>query len=350
MACALRIQDYMADRRQSTHITLLEGASQLGGKLRSDRVNGFVIDRSADIFLASRPEAIDLCTRLGLHTRLIDTNPDTRRTFVRLDDGLHPMVFYRNQRLVTLKGGMQELTDAAAAALRGVEVHTHTAVRAIVALAEGYEVRTVRGVFRANAVVVAVPARPAAPMLRELSPEASRALASISYRSSITVTAGYPAGEVSHFLHGYGYLVPGAQRGEVSACTWTSSKISGRAPAGHVLLRGFVHGGPGVTLAHARAVVLAELDRTLGINAVPILVRAYMWRDGLPVAGVRRLQLSKLVAEALRAHPGCVIAGGSVDGVGIPDSIRSGRAAADAVLRFLHADNTRTSSGARISV
>ena len=66
------------------------------------------------------------------------------------------------------------------------------------------------------------------------------ALGALPYTTTSTVSLAYRAGDVPHPLDGYGYWIPGTGPGEVSACTWTSSKIPGRAPRGGVLLRGYV--------------------------------------------------------------------------------------------------------------
>lgn len=336
LSCALRLHDHILSSDCNAHITLLEASSRLGGKLRTDRLSGFIVDAGADIFLASKPDGIALCSRLGIQDQLIETDPVNRQTFVRTDGLLKPMPFYRNERLVTFPEGMQTLTDAIVGSLHSVEFRTNTSVAAVVNAGNCYELHTQHGVVHADAVVIALPARPAASLVRSLSREAASALSGVSYRTSVTVSVAFARSDVPHSLKGYGYLVPGARRGDVSACTWTSSKIPSRAPEGFALLRGFVHGGPGVTIARAKSLVLNELNATLGVSANPIFVRANTWRDGLPVTDLGRRSLSERIRGALATHTGCVLAGGAVDGAGIPDSIGSGTSAADQVWRHLN--------------
>jgi len=75
-------------------LTLFEAGPRLGGVLSTVHENGFQIEQSADNFITTVPWALDLCKRLGLGDRLIQTNPACRRTFVvrggrayRLPDG-----------------------------------------------------------------------------------------------------------------------------------------------------------------------------------------------------------------------------------------------------------------------
>ena len=86
-----------------THITLIESASQWGGKISTDRVTfddgQFIIEGGPDTFLASKPWGVALCKELGLDERLHGTNPDQKNTYVLnkgrllpLPDGLAMMI------------------------------------------------------------------------------------------------------------------------------------------------------------------------------------------------------------------------------------------------------------------
>jgi len=63
-------------------ITLLEAAGRLGGVLDTVHHDGWLIERSADSFLAARPEALELVERLGLAADLIGIDPRVRRALV----------------------------------------------------------------------------------------------------------------------------------------------------------------------------------------------------------------------------------------------------------------------------
>jgi oxygen-dependent protoporphyrinogen oxidase len=161
----------------------------------------------------------------------------------------------------------------------------------------------------------------------------------IAYSSSAVVTLGYEEDEVSHPLDGYGYLVSRSEGSDVLACTWTSSKWQGRAPAGKVLLRVFAgrFGGSNITEETDRALLkLARNEvRTLGIKARPSLTRIHRWVDGMPQYVLGHLERLERIDAHLAQHPGLALAGAAYRGVGIPDCIRSGEEAAESVARSL---------------
>ena len=78
-----------ADRR-GLDITVLEAASQAGGKIDSGFVDGaslpFPVDMAADGFLARQPEVVELCHELGLGDDLVA--PTGARAFVWANGGL----------------------------------------------------------------------------------------------------------------------------------------------------------------------------------------------------------------------------------------------------------------------
>jgi oxygen-dependent protoporphyrinogen oxidase len=70
-------------------VTLLEALPRLGGVIRTERENGFVIDGGPDSFVATKPEATELCKDLGLGGRLIETTERNRRVYIRRGGELH---------------------------------------------------------------------------------------------------------------------------------------------------------------------------------------------------------------------------------------------------------------------
>jgi len=63
-------------------LTLVESEHRLGGKILTERVDGFVIEGGPDTFLAYKPRGLGLCRELGLESRLHGTNERIRRTYV----------------------------------------------------------------------------------------------------------------------------------------------------------------------------------------------------------------------------------------------------------------------------
>jgi oxygen-dependent protoporphyrinogen oxidase len=56
-------------------ITLIERDARLGGKIRTDSIDGFLLEEGPDSFLTTRPEALRLCEELGIAGRLISRTP-----------------------------------------------------------------------------------------------------------------------------------------------------------------------------------------------------------------------------------------------------------------------------------
>jgi oxygen-dependent protoporphyrinogen oxidase len=80
-------------------VTILEREKDWGGKIVTERVDGFVIEGGPDTFLATKPWGVSLCRELGLEFRLRGTNPEQKNTYVlhrgrlhRLPDGLTMMI------------------------------------------------------------------------------------------------------------------------------------------------------------------------------------------------------------------------------------------------------------------
>jgi oxygen-dependent protoporphyrinogen oxidase len=69
---------------------VLEASARLGGVIRSDRFDGWVIDAGPDSLLVQKPAAVSLCRELGLGERLISTRPP-RTAFVLRDGQLRPL-------------------------------------------------------------------------------------------------------------------------------------------------------------------------------------------------------------------------------------------------------------------
>lgn len=70
-------------------VTLLERDGRLGGKIRTERVDGFVIEGGPDAFLSWKPRGKALCDELGLPT--VGSNERARRAFIARAGRLHPL-------------------------------------------------------------------------------------------------------------------------------------------------------------------------------------------------------------------------------------------------------------------
>jgi len=138
-------------------------------------------------------------------------------------------------------------------------------------------------------------------------------------------------------LDGFGFVVPRAERRALLACTYASRKFPGRAPDGHELVRAFVGGAlrpdlPALDDAAITELVRRELEALVGITAAPELVRVRRHPRAMPQYAVGHLERVAAIEIRVATVPGLALAGAAYRGVGIPDCVRGGEAAADAVL------------------
>jgi len=108
-----------------------------------------------------------------------------------------------------LPGGTQMLTDTLAAAVldRGGEVHLGTGATGLRRVPTGWEVDTATGAIAADAVVLALPAAPAARLLAPHAPEGAAVLAELEYASVAMVTVAVRREDLDCDLDGSGFLV-----------------------------------------------------------------------------------------------------------------------------------------------
>ncbi len=239
---------------------------------------------------------------------------------------------------VTTAGGLAEIVEAAVRRLPPGTVRTGVRVAAMERAGNGYQLTFQGGgALHADRVILATPAYASAAVLRALHPTLADELDAIPYVTSATVSLAYPASSVPRPLDGYGYVSPRAEGGPVVACTWTSNKFPDRVPEGQVLVRYFLgRAGQEEIVAQDDAALLdvarGELRRLSGITAAPSVARVFRWPRGLPQYHIGHRARLDRIEHALVQLPGVALAGAAYRGVGIPDCITQGRAAADRVL------------------
>lgn len=91
LAAAYRAAKTSHDHDLAWKITLLEKDNYWGGKITTDRVDGFVIEGGPDTFIVTKPWAMKICRELGISDRLYGTNPDKNATYVLKDQELAPL-------------------------------------------------------------------------------------------------------------------------------------------------------------------------------------------------------------------------------------------------------------------
>jgi len=137
---------------------------------------------------------------------------------------------------------------------------------------------------------------------------------------------------------GFGFLVPRRESKRIIACTFVHNKFENRAPAGTALLRVFMGGSRDLEILdqtdeQITKIVRTELREILNIDATPQLVRVFKWHKAMPQYGVGHLLRIARLEMHMQRFPGLHLIGNAHHGIGIPDCVRAGRAAADAIMR-----------------
>jgi oxygen-dependent protoporphyrinogen oxidase len=239
---------------------------------------------------------------------------------------------------ISFDRGIGALPEAVAGAL-GARVRTSARVARLEAKGGGYRLELEGGeALLADGVVVALPGHRAAALLQGVDRELAAQLAAIPYDSAATATFAYRREDVPHPLDAYGFVVPTVERRAILASTWASEKWPGRAPEGWALLRVFLggHGRPEAPFGDDDDLIAAarrELRALMGIVAEPHLVRVDRFVQAMPRYRVGHLRRVGTIERLVGRHRLLALAGGAYHGVGIPDAVRSGEAAATSLLR-----------------
>jgi len=468
---------------------LIEASPRLGGVVRTETVEGFVIEAGPDSFLAEKPQAAAMARELGLGDDLMGSNDHARRTYILhrgrllpLPDGLMflvptrlwPMVttkllplstklaaarelfssppagdngdesvasfvkrhfgeamveniadpllagvyggdsaalsvrsvlprFWEMERqhgsltratltamrrrkansnnngldsagtgtapprklplFMTLKGGLQQMTEKLAAEVERYRVFVRRRVLGVElapggpgGAADSCSRRFLIGceggkAFDADAVVLALPAHLAGGLVSSIDHRLGELLDGIPYSSSMTISLGFDEGSRAALPAGFGFLVPRKERRRMLACTFVHAKFDHRAPEGKAMLRCFLGGARdpdalGFSDEEVVGMVRQELKEIMNFTAEPLFFRVHRWPASMAQYPVGHRGRVSAIEERLQDLPGLYLAGNAYSGIGISDCIRTGRGAAEKALEHVGL-GTRKAVGSR---
>jgi oxygen-dependent protoporphyrinogen oxidase len=254
----------------------------------------------------------------------------------------------------TLTGGLGTL-PAFLAKASGAAVRTASTVRELSRAENGWRLTVGSAAapehVDADAVILAVPARPAGRLLAEV-PGASAAAAAfgeISYASMAIVTLAYrrsafPGPEAGLAALGWsGYLVPAVDGRAVKAVTFSTVKwphlAATKAEPLEIVRCSVGRIGEETLLQRAdeelAALAAAELTEATGARGAPVATRVTRWGGALPQYTVGHLDRVARIRAAVAAQPALAVCGAAYEGVGVPACVATARSAVRQVLASL---------------
>ncbi len=222
----------------------------------------------------------------------------------------------------SLKGGLGELVDALLPKLAGCAEFRRSAVEKIEKTESGFRVRAGGDWIEADRVVAACEAHNTAKLLDGRLPEL---LSKIGYSSSIVVAFAF---EGAPPMPGFGFLIPAKERRQIVACTWLGAKFNYRVPPGKTVARCFLAGESEPDVQS----VYRELCELTGLTSKPVFHKVWKWPRSMAQYQVGHADRLAEINALVNQTPGLYLVGNGYTGIGIPDCIRCGKQAAEAIL------------------
>jgi len=327
-------------------VSLFEASDRLGGQLHTEHDSGFLIEHGAEGFVAGSDALAQLAGALGIAEQLREQLlkeschfDGTSLTRLRAGEAGKLLGFQVGARALgrgiqSFEHGMSALVATLRARLpASAEVRLASPVRSLRRAAPGWKIELASGEQQScDALVVATRASDAARLLEPEWGTSAAALGHSNALSSVTVSLAYARARVPHPLDATGFVVAEAAQAEgFRACTFASSKLAGRAPESHALLRLFFRPSPEQLLRDTNAdwVLRAQRCAARALGPLGGAERSWVsrWERALPVFdAAHRARVTTL--EAALAGSGVLLAGAAFHGAGIDGAVRSAEAAA----------------------
>ena len=239
--------------------------------------------------------------------------------------------------LTSFNGGIQDLTNAAAAALQG-ELLLDCAISELAPKDGGFILTAAGGQqYDAEIVVTAAPAFAVAGMLERSCGATAELLKEIPYATMNVVCFGYERERIERDLDGFGYLIPKAEGKSILGTLWDSSIFPNRAPAGKVLLRSMMGGATNpaaieLSEEEVKSKTMTDLRQIMGITCEPEFVRIFRHRHAIPQYTRGHAARVGAIREQLATMPELILTGNAFGGVGLNDCVNAANQAAATVI------------------
>jgi protoporphyrinogen/coproporphyrinogen III oxidase len=88
LAAAFALEEHRRTANALVEYVVYESSDRLGGVLRTEQIDGCLVEAGPDSFITEKPWATDLCRALGLGDQLIGSNDADRKTYILTNDRL----------------------------------------------------------------------------------------------------------------------------------------------------------------------------------------------------------------------------------------------------------------------
>jgi oxygen-dependent protoporphyrinogen oxidase len=290
----------------------------------------YVADADQLSLAATMPEFLEAERHHGSLCRAARANGEAQAESTAASAGA------RYEAFVTLNRGLSSLVEAIARTLPADCVRLQSPVVELSKTADRrWQLSTANAAAEEyDGVVVAAPAPHAATLVERWDPQLGHLLARIEYATSAVVTLVYPQSALPRPLEAFGFVVPRIERRQLVAASFLSLKFPGRGPADLAPIRAFLGGALHPEVADRSDdelvdIAAGELRALLGATGDPQLAHVARWPASMPQYRVGHVQVANAIEHFASLHRGFELAGNAYRGVGIPQCIRSGRAAAE---------------------
>lgn len=109
----LSLAYFLLEKRPSLDISVLEAEKRPGGKIQTERINGFLCERGVGGFLDNRPKTLELIQKLSLNP--LRSNDEAKKRYIFSEGKLHllpesPVLFFFSN-LLSLYGRLRLLYE-----------------------------------------------------------------------------------------------------------------------------------------------------------------------------------------------------------------------------------------------
>ncbi|MBI4743710.1 MAG: protoporphyrinogen oxidase [Actinobacteria bacterium] len=115
LAVAYAVIDGAREASQEIDLTLIESQNRLGGKIQTERIDGFLCEAGPNGFLDNKPETLELCSKLNLDNILLRSNESAAKRFIYSKGVLHQLpaspLGFIGFRLLSLRGKLRILGE-----------------------------------------------------------------------------------------------------------------------------------------------------------------------------------------------------------------------------------------------